>query len=153
MLAYTAVMLNRLISKLLSPSPERLPAPEAQVALAALLVRVARADGRYDGLEMTRIDLILATRYGLNPFAATELRTRAEALESEAPDTVRFTRALKEAVPYEDRASLMEALWRVALADDDRDPEEEALIRLVANLLGIADKDSALARQRVQARS
>jgi uncharacterized tellurite resistance protein B-like protein len=45
------------------------------------------------------------------------LRAEAEALEAEAPDTVRFTRALKEAVALEDRADLMVALWSVALAD------------------------------------
>ena len=72
----------------------------------------------------------------------------AEALEAEAPDTVRFTRALKEAVPLEDRAALVEAMWSVALADGARDAEEDQLMRLVANLLGLGDRDSALARQR-----
>jgi uncharacterized tellurite resistance protein B-like protein len=38
----------------------------------------------------------------------------------------------------------------VALADGVREPEEDALLRLVANLLGINDLDSALARQRVE---
>ena len=44
---------------------------------------------------------------------------------------------------------IMEALWSLALADDGRDAREDALIRLVANLLGISDVDSAIARQRV----
>ena len=43
-------------------------------------------------------------------------------LEAEAPDTVRFTRALKEAVAHEDRAALIEALWAVALADGGARP-------------------------------
>ena len=34
-------------------------------------------------------------------------------------------------------------------ADGERDAEEDALLRLVSNLLGINDRDSALARQRV----
>jgi uncharacterized tellurite resistance protein B-like protein len=63
---------------------------------------------------------------------------------------VRFTRALKEAVPFEDRMSLMEALWSVALADDARDPREDAMIRVTADLLGINDRDSAFARQNVE---
>ena len=44
---------------------------------------------------------------------------------------------------------VVEAMWRVALADGVRDDHEDALLRLVANLLGINDRDSALARQRV----
>ncbi|MFM2356180.1 MAG: hypothetical protein RLZZ528_1916 [Pseudomonadota bacterium] len=149
---YMAPMFGKLLSGLMAPAPAPLPAPEAQIALAALLVRLARADDHYADAETRRIDLIVATRYGLTPFEAAALRREAEILESEAPDTVRFTRALKEAVPYEDRTSLMEALWQVALADTARDADEDALIRLAASLLGITDKDSALARQRVERR-
>ena len=119
------------------------------LALTALLVRVARTDGVYDQSEMTRIDRIAASRYGLSPFEAAALRTRAEALETEAPDTVRFTRAIKEAVPYEDRLAVIEAAWSVVMADGQRAQEEDALLRLVTNLLGVSDVDSALARQKV----
>ncbi len=73
-------------------------------------------------------------------------------LETEAPDTVRFTRAIKDAVPYEDREGVIEALWEVVLADGVRDHEEDALLRLLANLLGVNDRDSNLARQRVTTR-
>jgi uncharacterized tellurite resistance protein B-like protein len=141
-------MFDRLLNRLLSPAPERMPEPDAHLALAALLVRLARADGIYSPAEAARIDRVLAARQGLSPFAASALRAEAEALEAEAPDTVRFTRALKEAVPLEDRAALVEAMWSVALADGARDAEEDQLMRLVANLLGLGDRDSALARQR-----
>ena len=142
-------MFGKLLQDLLGPSPATVGPSDARLALAALLVRLARADGDYADTETRRIDLIVGTRYGLSPFEAAALRREAEILEGEAPDTVRFTRALKDAVPYEDRLSLMEALWQVALADTSRDADEDALIRLVASLLGITDRDSALARQRV----
>jgi uncharacterized tellurite resistance protein B-like protein len=77
------------------------------------------------------------------------LRREAEGLEAEAPDTVRFTRALKDAVAHDDRMSLLEAMWAVALADGAREDDEESLMRLVASLLGMTDVESALARQRV----
>ncbi len=143
-------MFADLLKRLTDPEPERLPEPDARIALAALLVRVARSDGDYSGPEIARIDKVLAARHGLSPFEATALRREAETLETEAPDTVRFTRALKDAVAYEDRASVMEALWSVALADGERNYEEDALMRLVAPMLGINDRDSALARQRVE---
>ena len=122
--------------------------PPTKLALAALLVRVARADDSYDEAEARRIDLALMAWHGMGPFEAAKLRSEAETLETVAPDTVRFTRALKDAVPLTDRTALIEALWSVALADGARDEHEEQLIRLVVNLLGVSDQDSARARQR-----
>lgn len=142
--------ITRLISE--TPHVDPLTADDAELALAALLVRLARADDDYDAAEHIRIERVLMARRGLGHQEARDLRTRAEALEANAPDTVRFTRALKEKIAYDDRIGVIEALWDVALADDTRRPEEDALIRLAAQLLGVSDRDSALARQRVAAR-
>lgn len=139
-----------LLRRLLAPAPAPLAEPDARVALAALLVRIARTDGLYAAEEVERIDRVLAVRHGLDPFAAARLRTQAEDVERDAPDTVRFTRALKEAVPVADRAELMTALWSVALADGLREAHEDQLMRLVSNLLGLTDVESALARQRAE---
>lgn len=133
--------------------PAAAPAnPPAQLALAALLVRLARADGHYSTVERRQIEGILARRYALSPSEATTLRTEAEAMEAEAGDNVRFTRALKDAVPHEDRESLMEAMWELILSDGHRDEEEAGLMRLLASLLGVSDQDSAHARRKVEAR-
>jgi len=138
------------LRRLTAPDPEPLPDPDARLALTALLVRIARTDGDYADDEIARIDAVTAQRFGLTPFEAVDLRNQAEQLEAEAPDTVRFTKAIKAGVPYEDRARVIEALWSVVLADGVRDHEEDALLRLVAPMLGINDRDSALARQRVE---
>ncbi|RBO51545.1 TerB family tellurite resistance protein [Rhodovulum sp. BSW8] len=140
------------LNRLIGPDPDRLDDPDARLALAALLVRIARTDGDYAREEAARISRILAARYTLSPDQALELRSRAETLEAQAPDTVRFTRAIKDAVPYEHREGVVEALWEVVLADGVRDDEEDGLLRLVASLLGVNDRDSALARQRAEAK-
>jgi len=141
-------MFSDLLSRLTQPQPAPLADEDARLALTALLVRVARSDNDYDDSEMARIDRITAERYGLSPFEAAGLRARAEDLEAEAPDTVRFTRAIKDAVPYDHRLSVVEALWSVALADGHRSDAEDSLMRLVSSLLGISDVDSARARQK-----
>jgi uncharacterized tellurite resistance protein B-like protein len=143
-------MFDTLLRRLMAPAPARLPEPDARLALAALLVRVARTDGLYAAEEVEHIDRILAARHRLGPFEVARLRTDAEALEAEAPDTVRFTRALKAATPVEDRAALVEAMWSVALSDGVRDAEEDRLLRMVASLLGLTDVESGLARQRAE---
>jgi uncharacterized tellurite resistance protein B-like protein len=143
-------MFADLLRGLLAPAPKRLPEPDARLALAALLVRVAKTDGLYAAEEVERIEKILMTRHGLTAFEVSDLRAQAEELEILAPDTVRFTRALKDAVPIEDRIGIIEALWSVALADGRRDAEEDQLLRLLSNLLGVTDVESSLARRRVE---
>jgi uncharacterized tellurite resistance protein B-like protein len=139
-----------LLRRLLAPAPEPLTRPDARLALAALLVRVARTDGLYSAEEVERIDRVLARHHGIDPFEAAHLRAEAEEMEASAPDTVRFTQAIKGATALEDRAELMVALWSVALADGQRDAHEDRLMRMVATLLGLTDVESAQARQRAE---
>lgn len=120
----------------------------AREAMAALMVRIAKSDDDYAITECERIDAILSVLYSLSAPKASALRLQAEILEADAPDTVRFTRAIKEEVPYEERFDVVRALWQVVLADGQRDHEEDALMRLLASLLGVNDRDSAIARQR-----
>ena len=147
-----AIMFRDFLNRLTRPDPEQLTETDARLALTALLVRIARSDNHYAPAEIERIDRITAARYGLSPFEAAALRAEAETLESEAPDTVRFTRAIKDAVPYEERRSVLEAAWAVVLADGSRAGEEDALMRLIASLLGVSDVDSARARQQAASR-
>lgn len=142
-------MFRNLLSRLLEPStPAPLSAQDAEVAIAALLVRLARADDSYGQVEKLRIDQVLARRRGLDAAAAAERRAAAEMIEAEAPDTVRFTRTIKDRIELADRHDVIAALWEIAYADGQRSSDEESLVRLVAGLLGINDRDSALARQR-----
>ena len=136
--------------KTLLDGPQSPLAPQdAKLSLAALMVRIARSDGSYDTEEIVTIDTLLGARYAMETAEVVKLRRDAETLESEAPDTVRFTRAIKDAVAYEDRIAVIEDLWSIVLADGVRDAEEDSLVRLVASLLGVSDVDSATARQKV----
>lgn len=145
-------MFGELFRRLTETDPAPLADADARVALGALLVRLARADGSYDADEIAQIDAVLKERYGLSDAEAADLRGQCEIAETEAPDTVRFTRAIKDAVPYGDREAVIEALWSVVLADGVRDRHEDAILRMVAPLLGVTDQDSHKARQRVMSR-
>jgi uncharacterized tellurite resistance protein B-like protein len=135
-----------LLSRLFGSAPEPLPGSDADLALAALLVRVAKTDNFYAFQEVERIDRILMARHGFGAFEAAAMRAEAEKLEAEAPDTVRFTRALKAAVPLEERQALAVALWEVALSDGVRDTDEDTELRMLTGLLGLTDVESAKAR-------
>jgi len=120
--------------------------PDGRVAVAALLVRVARTDGEYADAERAVIQDILTRRFG-----SADILAQAEALEQSAGDTVHLTKAIKDEIAHENRMAYLQDLWRVVLADDNRDFEEDGFMRLACNLLGMADRDSAGARQAVQA--
>ncbi|MEP5729154.1 MAG: TerB family tellurite resistance protein [Sulfitobacter sp.] len=146
-------MFGDFLKRLTQPDPAPLDDTDARLALTALLVRVARSDNDYAAAEIRLIEDIAQTRYALSPTEAQKLRTDAETLETEAPDTVRFTRAIKDAVPFDERLGVIEALWQVVLADGTRSDEENALLRLVASLIGVSDAQSGMARKRVQQQS
>lgn len=143
-------MLKDLLARLrenLTPGAA-LPPDEARIAVAALLVGVARVDGNYQEAERALIDRLLGARFGLTAPAAAALRADGETAETAASDVFRFTHLVKESVPYEERGALLEALWRVALSDRIREEHEDALMRKLTDLLGLSSRDSAEARQR-----
>ena len=134
------------------PTPER-PEVSGHVAVTALLVRAARANQDYEPRQVAEIDRVTARRFGLSVWEQAALRRQAEALDDTIGDTVHLTRRIKEVVALDDRPALLRDLWSVILADGKRHDEEDGLMRLVSNLLGLSDRDSALARQEVQRRA
>lgn len=139
------------LKRLLSTGQTDVQPDDARAAIAAVLVMAARADGHYDAKEQETIDRVLAARFGLDAEQSRGLREEGEAAEAEAIDLFQFTRAIKQAIPHDDRVAILEELWRVILADGVRDPHEDSLMRQMADRLGLSGMDSALARQRVAA--
>lgn len=127
-----------------------LPDEDARTAVAALLVIAAHADHHYEETERAQIERVLAARYGLNDAEAAALRGEGEKAEAAATDLYRFTSLVKKGLPLEERAAVVEAMWRVVLTDSVREQHEEALMRRVTDLLGLDPRDSIEARRKVQ---
>jgi uncharacterized tellurite resistance protein B-like protein len=140
------------LASLFAPATDSRSVPDGRTALAAVLVRAAEADGSYDAAERDLVAHILAQRFGLGQAEARALADEGEALAAGTPDIVGFTRAIKDSVPHEERVAVIEAVWEIAYADGERSHEEAALVRKLCGLLYVADRDSGLARQRVEAR-
>ena len=73
-------MFGDFLRRLTAPQPEPLTDMDARLALGALLVRLARADGHFDTAERARITAILQERYALDD--ASALLAECEALEA-----------------------------------------------------------------------
>ncbi len=135
---------------MLSTGHAELQSEDGRLAIASVLVMAARADGKYETSEEATIDRVLMTRFKLTAAQARSLREEGEVAEAEAVDIYQFTKAIKEAIPYDDRLAVVEELWGVILSDGERDPFEDTLMRQIVDRLGLSPMDSALARQKVQ---
>ena len=118
-------------------------------AAAALLVEAALVDGVYANLESDMIAEILVTSFNMNADRADEVLQRGELIAEEATDTHALTRHVKT-LPTDERAGVIEGLYRVSLADGESCKYEESFIRHVANLLHVDDITRAQARKRAE---
>ena len=135
---------------MMSTGHAELQPEDARLAIASVLVMAARADGKYEDDEAAVIDRVLMSRFGITAAQARGLREEGETAEAEAIDLYQFTKAIKGAIPHDDRVAILEELWRVILSDGVRDPMEDTLMRQMTERLGLSSMDSVLARQKVQ---
>jgi uncharacterized tellurite resistance protein B-like protein len=133
-------LVSRLKGKTREPQP--LPEPDEQMALGALLVRVAKSDHEYHVAEIGEIDRILAKSFALNAVEAAKLRATCEKLEAQAPNTPDFAHLIREQVDYPHRLEVVNALWQVILADGRDTPEEDASLHEIERAMGIDPADS-----------
>ena len=120
-------------------------------AFAALLIEAARADEEYTDEERRMIDRVLASKFSLDADAARTLRIEAETDQDEANDLYKFSSVVRDGLARDEKLALIEDMWRVVLTDDERDPFEEQVIRRLVGLIHLEDRDSQLARRRVEA--
>ena len=118
-------------------------------AIAAILVRAAKTDNEYTDSEKNLIDNLLANQLNITLENASLLRSQGQELEMKINDNVQLTRIIKQDIPYQERHQLIEQLWSIVLDDNNRTPEENKLMRVLAHLLGISDVNSAKARSKV----
>jgi uncharacterized tellurite resistance protein B-like protein len=146
-------MLDRLLNVLAGREATPIPAASDGLALAvaALLIETARMDDAFGAKERAIIEGLLERRFALSPpdveALLAEAQRRVEYSAQYFPFTSRITRELSA----EERAEIVEMLWRVAYADGVLDPHEDALIRQIAGLIHVPDRARGLARQRALA--
>jgi uncharacterized tellurite resistance protein B-like protein len=128
--------------------------PDApKVAVVALLVRAAAtADDRFDERERETITQIVAAHFDLSPPQVERLVAAAVAEEAETMDLFRWAQEIKRNYGEEERVELIERMWEVVYADGVLDDYEANLLRRVAGLIYVPDRESGRARLRVMAR-
>ena len=112
-----------------------------QLALAALLVEMARADFDETSDEHSLIIELLANHYNLSSAESLELLNKAQVANDKAVCLFDFTRSLRESLDAEQKKDVIRLLWQVANADNRLDKYEDYLVRKVADLLYVSDSD------------
>jgi len=143
-------MIDRLLEFL---SGRKAPALEAstddlQLSVAALLIEAAHMDSNFDDTERATIERLLAKKFDLDHEAVQSLIQQAQQKVQESAQYFPFTHQITKRMSAEQRAEIIEMLWKVAYSDGVLDPHEDALVRQIAGLIHVPDKERGLARRR-----
>lgn len=123
------------------------------LALAVLLLETARSDDCIADSERRIIERALARRFDLRPFETARLVAAARQGARRATDLYHFTRIVVENFSERERVGIIEMLWDVAYSDGAVTGDEDALIRRVAGLLYVSDRDRGEAKRRARERA
>ncbi|PSV18365.1 hypothetical protein C0W44_19035 [Photobacterium leiognathi subsp. mandapamensis] len=108
--------------------------PTLHLAMASLLCEVASADHEQDPREEIAKQHLLMKLLDINEVAASDLLTKAQQQSDSSVSLYDFTNKLRS-LEQSERYQLIEAMWKVAYADGVIDPQEEAVIRQVSELI------------------
>lgn len=145
-------MLKKFFQAFRPSEPPALPDPDAELALGALLVRVAKSDRDYQLEEISLIDRILARLYQHDAIEAAKVRATCEKLHSAAPETDTFGRLIRETTGLDERLAALDALWEVVLADQNEHEGEIRIVEEARKSMGLSFADNEAARDKARAK-
>ncbi len=125
---------------------------ELHLAVAVLLVEAARMDERFDDKERAAIARLIETRLELPADDAEALVDAADEIAEEMGELWTFARVVKDRYSQDERVEMIEMLWEVAYADGELHHYEANLLRRIAGLIYVSDRESGLARKRIMQR-
>lgn len=146
------MLLAKLKSLLGSDSSSAMTNPRdpLELASAALLMEVARADFATDEFELNAIRSLLVKHFSLTNEEVADLTADAAERVDAATCLFEFTRLINDQASMEQKYRLITLMWQVALADENLSHYEEHLIRKVADLLYVSHSDFLVAKRKAQ---
>ena len=112
-----------------------------EVAAAALLVEMARADGEVSDKERAAILRLVRTRFGLSAEDAEDLVALAEHRHDQVFSDWIFTETIRARFSRDERIELVRHLYEIALADEVLTAHEAAVIARIGEHLGLSAAD------------
>jgi len=106
-------------------------------------------DGVFDDNEKSLILVLIQKQFNVDMEQANKILTEGKNLAENATQLYGFTRVIKESWELEKRIRLLEMLWELAYVDGDLDAAEDMLIRRIAGLIHVEDRDRIEAKQKI----
>ena len=141
--------LKDMLSGLVDVPAEQADDLALDLAVAVLMVEMARADHQLDAAEEQAIQAQLEKEFGMNAEQGAQLLSRARELVEDSVSLHEFTRTIHESMDYDEKQRVIEMLWRVALADYSLDKYEDYLIAKIGELLYVSRGDVMRLKHRV----
>lgn len=141
--------LQAFFSERLAPGADSDPRHGRNLAAAALLIEVARADVAVDEDEAQLIEGLLIDTLDLGADEVGEIVQLAREEVEEGTSLHQFTHLVNAHFAIEDKVRLMEQLWRVAWSDGRLDRYEEHLLRRISELIHLRHAEYIRARHAV----
>jgi uncharacterized tellurite resistance protein B-like protein len=142
-------MLENLLKRLRA-EPHEKPGEDRRVAIAVLLLELARADAEHHPAELAALREGLMRDFGLGADALDALLADAGRRAQESVSLFDFVQALNRGIGADDKRLLLKLLWKVAYADGKVDPHEEHLLRKISDLLHLSHADFIKAKLAAQ---
>lgn len=124
---------------------------KAQLATAALLVRVATADSEMSDVRRKRLYRILKSNFGLDDLSTDQLIKDAFAAERSSIDLYQFTHQINNALDEEGRLRIVKMMWEAIYVEGTLNGFEANIIWRTADLLGVSSRQRIEIRQQIAA--
>jgi uncharacterized tellurite resistance protein B-like protein len=144
---------NKFLKKHIKPSPagpKEVSEHSVQLATAALLVEMMKADAEITGEERRMVMKTIRTRFHLTEEESDALLQFAEEKIRKATGYYEFTSLINKGFTYEQKVKVIENLWEIAFTDKSLDKHEEYMVRKIADLIYVEHKDFIDAKLRVK---
>ena len=134
------------ITQLQKAETHKFPGKKYQVATAALLVEIAKADGDFSEDERKRIINLMKKDFDLDDECVDELMELSEQKVRDSISVYEFTSVINETFSQSEKYELLKNLWRIIYEDGKLDSHEDRLIKIIGSTMNIEHKDIIAAK-------
>jgi len=145
--------IKQFFEKYVSPSPDSpdgVSGHSLQIATAALLIEMMRADAEISEEERKTITNTMQSKFELTEEETGAVMDLAEEEIWKSTGYYEFTSLLNKGFSHLQKIKVIEHLWEVAYADAILDKHEEYMVRKITHLIHVSHKDFIKAKLKVK---
>jgi uncharacterized tellurite resistance protein B-like protein len=129
------------ISKEVKTSFPKTISKKYQVATAALLIEIAKADGDFSADERKRIIDLMKNDFDLEDECVNELLALSEQKVKDSVSIYEFSSVINENFSQQEKFELIKNLWRIIYEDGKLDSHEDRLIKIIGSTMNLEHKE------------